>query len=48
MSIMEAMRPDSSSLSVNISSETDTASFSFTMGITPLSSITLMQLRWLR
>ena len=47
-SIMVAMSPDSSSLSVNISSVTLTVSFSLTMGITPLSSITPMQARWLR
>ena len=42
------MSPDSSSLSVNISSVTLTVSFSFTIGMTPLSSITLMHERWLR
>ena len=45
---MVAIRPDSSSLSVNISSLTEMVSFSFTMGITPFSSITAMQLRWFR
>ena len=38
-----AMRPESSSLSVNMSSVTDTVSFSFTMGSTPFSSITRIQ-----
>ena len=45
---IDAMRPLSSSLSVNISSVTLTVSFSFTMGITPLASITSMHARWLR
>ena len=45
--IIWAMRPLSSSLSVNISSVTQTVSFSLTMGSTPFSSITLMQARWL-
>jgi len=47
-SIIDAMSPDSSSLSVNISSVTLTVSFSFTMGMTPFSSITVMHERWLR
>ncbi len=47
-SIMVATKPDSSSLSVNISSVTLTASFSFTIGMTPFSSITAMQFRWFR
>ena len=41
-SIMAAMSPDNSSLSVNISSVTLTVSFSLTIGMTPLASITLM------
>ena len=47
-SIIAAMRPDSSSLSVNMSSVTLTVSFSLTIGTTPFSSITAMQARWLR
>ena len=47
-SIMEAISPESSSLSVNISSLTEMVSFSLTMGITPFSSITVMQFFWLR
>ena len=48
ISIMEAIIPESSSLSVNISSVTEMVSFSFTIGMTPFSSITIMQLRWFR
>ena len=48
ISIIVAINPDSSSLSVNISSVTDTVSFSLTIGMTPASSITRMQLRWFR
>ena len=48
VSIIEAMRPDSSSLSVNISSVTEMVSFSFTIGITPFSSMTVMQFFWFR
>ena len=47
-SIMAEMSPDSSSLSVNISSVTLTVSFSLTMGMTPFSIITRMHERWLR
>ena len=47
-SIMEATRPDSSSLSVNISSVTLTVSFSLMMGTTSWASITSMQARWFR
>jgi len=46
--IIDATSPDSSSLSVNISSVTLTVSFSLTMGITPFSIITRMHERWLR
>ena len=46
--IMAATSPESSSLSVNISSVTEMVSFSLTIGITPLASMTSMQLRWLR
>ena len=45
---MAAMSPDSSSLSVNISSVTLIVSFSLTIGITPLAIITVMHERWLR
>ena len=47
-SIIVAIKPDSSSLSVNISSVTLTVSFSFTIGITPFSNITIIQFRWFR
>ena len=46
--IIWAMRPESSSLSVNISSVTDTVSFSLTIGNTSFSSITVIQACWLR
>ena len=46
--IIVAISPESSSLSVNISSVTLTVSFSLTMGTTPLSSMTLIHARWLR
>ena len=46
--IMAATSPESSSLSVNISSVTEMVSFSLTIGSTPLASIVSMQLRWLR
>lgn len=46
--IMVAIMPESSSLSVNINSVTDTVSFSLTMGMTPFSSMTSMQCFWLR
>ena len=45
---MAATSPESSSLSVNISSVTEMVSFSLTIGITPLASMISMQLRWLR
>ncbi len=45
---MAATSPESSSLSVNISSVTEMVSFSLTIGSTPLASIVSMQLRWLR
>ena len=45
-SIIWAIRPLSSSLSVNISSVTLTVSFSLTMGSTSFSNITFMQARW--
>ena len=41
--IMVAISPESSSLSVNISSLTEIVSFSLTMGMTPFSSITVIQ-----
>ena len=47
-SIIAAIRPDSSSLSVNISSVSEIVSFSLTIGITPFSSITDMQCCWFR
>ena len=47
-SIIVAIKPDSSSLSVNISSVTLTVSFSFTIGMTPFSNITIIQFRWFR
>ena len=47
-SIIEAISPESSSLSVNISSVTLTVSFSLTTGITPFSIITSMHALWLR
>ena len=46
--IIAATRPESSSLSVNISSVTEIVSFSLTIGTTPAESIASMQLRWLR
>ena len=47
-SIIEATRPESSSLSVNISSVTLTVSFSLMIGTTSWASITSMQARWFR
>ena len=44
--IICAMSPESSSLSVNISSVIESVSFSFTMGMTPSASITSMQCCW--
>ena len=41
--IIAATIPESSSLSVNISSVTEIVSFSLRIGITPFSSITVMQ-----
>ena len=46
--IICAIRPESSSLSVNISSVTETVSFSLTMGRTLFSSITVIHACWLR
>ncbi|OPZ98010.1 MAG: hypothetical protein BWY72_01003 [Bacteroidetes bacterium ADurb.Bin416] len=48
VSIMVAMRPESSSLSVNINSVTDMVSFSLTTGMTPFSNMTVMQFFWFR
>ena len=47
-SIIDATRPESSSLSVNISSVTLTVSFSLMIGTTSWASITSMQARWFR
>ena len=46
--IIAAISPDSSSLSVNISSVIDTVSFSFTIGTTPWRSMASIQFFWLR
>ena len=48
MSIIVAMSPESSSLSVNISSVSDVVSFSFTIGMTPCCNMADMQFFWLR
>ena len=47
-SIIVAINPDNSSLSVNINSVMETASFSLIIGITPAASIVAMQFFWLR
>ena len=44
--IISAMRPESSSLSVNMSSVMERVSFSLTIGMTPSLSITSMQFFW--